>query len=245
MKFLRIKENRARIDLELRNSLRRQYFSPVECCLYRGVLPRLKAYASGKLLDAGCGTMPFRKYLKQLGIDYHSLDIERRVPEVDFVGDVQDMHVLPSESYDTVLSTEVLEHVPQPERMIAEMHRVLKPAGKLILTVPYLSRLHEEPFDYFRYTRYGLQFLLEKCGFRVLEIVPTGSLFSFLGHQVSLVVVCSLWHVPVVKHGVFWMNALLCTLPCYWLDRLLGIGQKLPVGYVVVAEKPTRITSGS
>jgi SAM-dependent methyltransferase len=233
----RLKENRSSIDLELRNSLLRQYFSPVELCLYKSVLPRLKHYASGKLLDAGCGTMPFRQYLEGCVAEYHSLDVEKRVPEVEFVADVQDMRIVSSGSYDTVFCSEVLEHIPEPKRAIAEVRRILRPGGKCIFTVPYLSRLHEEPFDYFRYTRHGLQFLLEKNGFRVLEIVSTGSLFSFLGHQLSMVAVCSVWHIPVLKYGIFWLNALLCTLPCYWLDRLPGLARKLPLGYVAIAEK--------
>lgn len=237
MKFARIKSNRQALDRELRDSAKRQYFSPVTLCLYTAVLPRLRAHASGKLLDAGCGTMPFRTYLAGLGVEYRALDIERKAPGIDFVADVQNMHVLASASYDTVLCSEVLEHVAHPATAITEIHRILHPAGKFILTVPYLSRLHEEPFDYFRYTQHGLRVLLEEAGFRVLEIVPIGSLVSFLGHQVSTVLVCSCWHLPIVKDCVFWLNVALCTLPCYWLDRCLGIAHKLPLGYVVVAQK--------
>lgn len=239
MKFIRIKQNRLKLDLELRHSPKRKYFSPAMFCLYTEVIPRLQSHASGRLLDAGCGTMPFQSYLENVIDEYQSLDIENRVPGVDFLADLQDMGILTAASYDTVLCSEVLEHVQRPDKVLAELRRILKPRGKLILTVPYLSRLHEEPFDYFRYTKYGLQFLLEQSGFRVLELVPTGSLFSFLGHQISTVVVCSLWHVPVLKHCVFWLNACLCTFPCYWFDRLLGIAQKLPLGYVAVAEKYT------
>lgn len=236
MKLDRIKQNRAKLDLELRNSSKRKYFSPLLLCQYTELIPRLRGHASGRLLDAGCGSMPFREVLKDLITEYHSLDIEK-VPGVDFVADVRDMSMLTPESYDTVLSTEVLEHVPEPGQMVAAVNRILKPHGKFILTVPYLSRLHDEPFDYYRYTKHGLQFLLERYGFRVIEIVPTGSLFSFLGHQASTAIVCGLWHVPIISRLAFWLNALLCTLPCYWFDRLLGLAAKLPLGYVAVAEK--------
>jgi hypothetical protein len=186
----RLKQNRAQIEVDLRDSERRKYFPPVQLCLSAAVLPRLRAYASGKLLDAGCGTIPFRRYYHDLVVEYHTLDVEKRVAAVNFVGDVYHMDMFTAESYDTVFSSEVLEHIPRPDRAIAEVYRVLKSRGKFILTVPYISRLHEEPHDYFRYTCYGLQSLLESNGFRVLEIVPTGSLFSFLGPQISTAIVC-------------------------------------------------------
>lgn len=239
----RLKQNRAQIEVDLRDSDRRKYFSPVQLCLSAAVLPRLRTYASGKLLDAGCGTIPFRRYYHDLVAEYHTLDVEKRVADVNFVGDVCHMDMLAAESYDTVFSSEVLEHIPRPDLAIAEVYRVLKPQGKFILTVPYLSRLHEEPHDYFRYTCYGLQSLLERNGFRVLEIVPTGSLFSFLGHQISTAIVCPFWHIPIVRDVMFWLNAVLCTLPCYWLDRFLRIAPKMPLGYVAVAEKAASLRS--
>jgi hypothetical protein len=83
-----------------------------------------------------------------------------------------------------------------------------------------------------------LQFLLEQGGFSVVEIVATGSLFSFLGHQFSTVLVGSTWHIPFLGRMVFLLNVGLCTIPCYALDKLLlPISGKFPLGYVVVAEK--------
>jgi SAM-dependent methyltransferase len=183
--------------------------------------------------------MPFRGSVEDLVDEYRSIDIERKVPDVDFVGDLQDMKAVADESYNVVLCTEVLEHVPQPEKLIAEVRRVLKPRGKFILSVPHLSRLHEEPYDYYRFTKHGLQFLLDQNGFSVLEIAPTGSLFSFIGHQVATVLVGSTWHIPVLRHLIFFLNAALCTLPCYALDKLLSMSGKYPLGYVAVAKKST------
>lgn len=240
MYFTQFQRNRLKLDLELRDSVLRKYFSPALLCLDRALIPLLRNHASGKLLDAGCGAMPFKASLTNFVDEYHSIDIERKVPEVDFVGDLQDMKGVADESYDVILCTEVLEHVPQPEKLIAEVWRVLKSRGKFILSVPHLSRLHDEPFDYYRFTKHGLQFLLEQNGFSVLEIVPTGSLFSFLGHQVSTALVGSTWHIPVLGRVVFFLNAVLCTLPCYALDRLLPISGKCPLGYVAVAEKSTQ-----
>jgi SAM-dependent methyltransferase len=181
--------------------------------------------------------MPFKNVLENLVEGYCSIDIEKKVADVDFVGDLQDMTGVSTETYNVVLCTEVLEHVPQPEKVIVEVRRILKARGKFILSVPHLSRLHEEPYDFYRFTKHGLKFLLERNGFSVLEIVPTGSLFSFLGHQVSTVLVGSTWHIPFLGRIVFLLNAGLCTLLCYALDKLLPISDKFPLGYVVVAQK--------
>jgi 2-polyprenyl-3-methyl-5-hydroxy-6-metoxy-1,4-benzoquinol methylase len=239
MHFTQLRTNRLKLELDLRDSHFRKYFSPALLCLYRALVPRLRDHASGKLLDAGCGAMPFKASVEDLVETYRSIDIERKVPGVDFVGDLQDMKAMDAESYNVVLCTEVLEHVPQPEKLIAEVRRILKPRGMFILSVPHLSRLHEEPFDYYRFTKHGLRFLLDQNGFSVLEIVPTGSLFSFLGHQVSTVLVGLTWHIPVFRRVFFFLNAVLCTLPCYALDKLLPLSAKYPLGYVVVAKKST------
>lgn len=235
-----IARNRRRIDVDLTRSRRRKYFSPALYGLVDTLVPRLVALARGRLLDAGCGTMPYRHYVEERVDVYDGLDVEARVPGVKYLTDVQEMQGVPSQGYETVLSSEVLEHIPRPDRALSEIHRVLAPGGTLILTVPFLGRLHEEPHDFYRYTRYALEHLVDGCGLIVREIVPTGSIFSFLGHQLSLAMVCSVWHVPVLKHAVFWLNAVFVTLPCRALDRIGGLREKFPLGYVLVAEKPIR-----
>jgi SAM-dependent methyltransferase len=237
MNLTRVNENRSAVDSDLRDSWMRKYFSPAMLGLYQVVAPALRAYAAGKLLDAGCGTMPFRMYLKPLVAEYHSLDIQKRVPEVEFVSDLENMQPVISEDYDVVLCTEALEHTPHPQIVIREIWRILRPHGKIILSVPYLSRLHEEPFDYYRFTEHGLRVLLSENGFSVLQLKTTGSLFSFIGHQISTFIVGSVWHLPIIKYLAFFLNSILCTLPCFFFDKLPFLATKFPLGYVVVAEK--------
>lgn len=232
-----LRRNRAVLDLELRDSPARMYATPALLALHAALLPRLRAHVRGRVLDAGGGTMPFRRTVASLAREVHGLDIERKVPDIDFVADVQEMGILADASYDTVLATEVLEHVPHPERALAEIHRVLKPGGTLLLTVPFLARLHDEPYDFFRYTRHGLRVLLEAAGLRVIEIEPTGGLLCFLGHQVSSVLLLPTWRVPILKWIVFGLNAVLCTLPCRLLDHWFGGRATFPLGYVAVASK--------
>lgn len=75
-------------------------------------------------------------------------------------------------SVDTVFSSQVLEHVTEPWRMVTEMARILKPDGYFILTAPHIWGLHEVPHDYYRFTPHGLQFLVERAGLEMIEVVP-------------------------------------------------------------------------
>lgn len=234
----RVSDNRRRIDRDLAdNPDARKLISPVLFGLTNQLLPRLLARAKGQFLDAGCGTQPFRSAVEGQVDRYLTFDIEARAGELDFTGDVQDMSAVPDTSIDSLLCSEVLEHVPHPDRAVGEFARVLRPGGVLFVTVPFLARLHEEPHDYFRYTRYGLRRLLDEGGFDVDEIVETGSLFSFLGHQVSLVSLGFTWHVPGLRTLARWANSLLVVRPCAALDRVSGMPALLPLGYVAVATR--------
>ena len=89
------------------------------------------------------------------------------------------MDIISDGSYDSAICLEVLEYVQNPLRVIAGVYRILKKDITLVISVPHFSRLHEEPYDSFRCTKYGLQFLLEDAGFKVLNITPRGGIFSF------------------------------------------------------------------
>lgn len=130
----------------------------------------------------------------------------------------------------------LLEHASQIA--LSELHRALRLGATLLLSVPFLACLHEEPHDYFRYARHGLYQMLTGARFQVIEIVPRGSVFRFLGHQVSTALRTSTYRIPVVRELAFLINALTVVLPCYWLDRLPGLRRKMPAGYVAVALKP-------
>jgi SAM-dependent methyltransferase len=147
------------------------------------------------------------------------------------------MSEVPSDRYDTILCSEVLEHVPRPDDTLSELHRVLRPEGNLILSVPFLSRLHEEPYDYFRFTEHGLKTLLARHGFTVRRLLVTGGPFSFVGHQVSSAVVLSVWGVPLLGELALLLNAALVVAPSRALDAVPGLARKLPSGYVVTASK--------
>ena len=225
------------INKELRDPDQRKFFFPATYVHHQATVPALIKYVRGKCIDIGCGDMPYKTVIAEHVTEYHSLDRERRAPDVTFVGDVQNMSMLTDNIYDSAVCFDALEHVPNPMRAISEIGRILKPQGTLILSVPHLSRLHEEPHDFFRYTKYGLHTLLENSGFDVLEIQTQGSLFSFLGYQVSTIFVCLFWHVPILKHVIFFINKWLCVLPCSTLDDMLDKKRLFALGYTCIARK--------
>lgn len=230
-----LSRNRARLERDLAGSVRRTWTSPVTIGLGSALRGALAKHARGDLLDAGCGTMPYRSHILPRLASYTGFDIERRAPEVT-IGDVQQMTAVGDGTADVILCSEVLEHVPRPEAALAEFRRVLRPGGTLILSTPFLARLHEEPHDYFRYTRHGLVTMLAQTRFRVQTIEPTGGLFSFLGHQPAIVLCSTAWPIPVVRDIVLVLVALGITLPCRFLDLVTRNAAKFPTGYVVVAE---------
>lgn len=133
--------------------------------LTRATLDRfIHAHASaGRTLDIGAQTGPYAKCFP----NRVALDIEPR-RGIQIVADAQAMG-LADASFDVVLCTEVLEHLPEPQRAIDEMYRVLRPGGTLLLTTRFLFPIHDAPHDYFRFTKYGLRHLLRAFTIEAVE----------------------------------------------------------------------------
>jgi len=237
----------ARLDLarRLASSELRWLFSPLTRALRRKLVPLLRQHIGRRVLDVGCGRMPFRTYLTDLVDCYDGLDREQRGDQPVIIGDAQNMSDVPSDAYDSVLCLSVMEHLQDPELALREMKRVCRPDGCIILEVPHLSRYHELPHDYQRFTEPGLRVLAGKVGLRITEITPTGGLFAFLGHQFAIVLVCSCWPIPVLRWLVFWVNFLLLVLPAVWLDRLLGTERLFPASLSAVLRVPRAAASAS
>ena len=138
--------------------------------LYRSIKP-LGKYITGKTLDVGCGKKPYERLFNSS--EYIGMDIEN--PGHSHANENIDVYYdggsfpFKNSVFDSVVVTEVLEHVFEPEEFIREMERVLKPGGHLLITVPLVWDEHEKPNDYGRYTSFGIKHLLEKGGFEVIE----------------------------------------------------------------------------
>ena len=137
----------------------------------------ITAHARGRLLDCGCGDVPYyamyRPHVSEVTcVDWGgSLNGRQHVDvDVDLNG------ALPFEDarFDTVLLADVLEHIAEPHALIAEIARVLAPGGKLIAMVPFFYPVHEAPHDHYRYTRFALERMCERAGLKVTELAPYG-----------------------------------------------------------------------
>lgn len=146
-----------------------------------GEIYKNSGYLYGKLLDVGCGSMPYKNLFNV--DEYYGLDIDNfATRNRGFADYYYDGRVFPfsSECFDSIFCSQVLEHVFNPIEFLNEIHRVLKPEGVLLLTVPFVWDEHEQPADFARYSSFGLLFLLEKNGFKILKHQKLGSDASIL-----------------------------------------------------------------
>lgn len=151
---------------------------------------RVARYARGIVLDVGCGGKPYAPLLAghvdwHIGLDHPASGHE--TGQVDLFALAYDT-ALADESVDTVLCTFVLEHLEDPLRALQEIRRVLRPGGHLILSAPQSWHLHEAPRDFYRYTGYGLQYLLETSGLESLEVTPLSGFVVTFFQEASYVV---------------------------------------------------------
>lgn len=194
----------------------------------------LNEYSEGKLLDAGAGNLLYRPMLEDHCESYESLDISEN-PGLDYNQDIQNME-LNDESYDTVFCRNVLEHVRKPREAMNEISRILKYDGKAIVSVPHLAYLHNEPEDYYRFTKYGMKEIASGSELEIIEIREAGGLFSFVGYIFSTVLIGLTYHLPVISSILFHVNYLvqliLSKIDCLPLFRRLT-----PLNYVLVYQK--------
>lgn len=204
--------------------------------------PAFQEHASGSLLDLGCGKVPFFEAYRSRISDNTCVDwpgSPHGQLHIDSFCDLSQALPFPDESFDTVLSSDVIEHLPEPTLAFQEMGRVLKPGGKLILNTPFLYMLHEMPHDYFRYTRYSLQRLASNAGMDVIELKEIGGIGDVFGDLFAKVVGL-LPHVGAPL-CIAWQNAIVAlSWTGLWKKARRVSASRFPLGYFMVARKASR-----
>ncbi len=199
----------------------------------------IKEHFKGKLIDLGCGNVPFYEAYKDYISENICVDWAESVHSNLFIDSITDLNKkleFEDNEFDTALLSDVLEHIRKPEQLLGEIFRILGPGGKLILNVPFLYWLHEEPHDFFRYTRFALHDLLSDAGFQHIEITAVGGSPEVMADIFAK----NVYHIPLIGRCLcrFAQWSCLCFVKTGIGKRIsLRTSQKFPLGYIAVAEK--------
>lgn len=199
---------------------------------YQKVIAR---YARGILLDLGCGKVPLYACYKKYVADIVCVDWQSSFhlnPHLDYVADLNHEIPVPDDYCDTILATDLIEHIYNPHQLWKNMSRVLKRDGIIIIGTPFLYPLHEEPYDYYRYTEYSLRMLCESNGLAVIELYPYGGTPEVISD-----IVCKHLRFSKVLAGV-WITISTLFIRSY-IGRYLSqkTSRKFPLGYILVAQR--------
>jgi SAM-dependent methyltransferase len=211
--------------------------------LFRDLQSAVARFGSGDVLDIGCGNKPYKDLFRQDRVSsYIGCDVAQSDKNlVDILCPATEIP-LPPDSRDTVITTQVLEHVANHGAVVSEAFRILKPGGYIIASAPMCWEHHEEPYDFFRFTRYGFEYVLRDAGFQVIEIRANGGKWALVG-QILLNSIRSSCERRRGLRKVVWLmysglrvkwmvNGLFS-----WLDRV-DMDETATLNFVVVGRKP-------
>lgn len=199
----------------------------------------IEKHAQGRLADLGCGDVPLYGMYRELVTEAVCVDwgqSRHKIGHIDFECDLNKPLPFDSASFDTLVLSDVLEHLSEPAALWSEMSRILRPEGKVICTVPFFYWLHEFPHDYFRYTEFALRRFASQSSLRVLELKPLGGSVEVIADLLAKHLVL----MPGVGPSI---AILLQALILRWSRSALGrrtIGKTanyIPLGYLFVAQR--------
>ncbi len=197
------------------------FFNPfyiIRSRLYTGIKNNAH-YIKGNAMDFGCGSKPYRSVFNvasYIGIDYETeVSQKNSLMAADAFYDGKTIP-FPDAHFDSVFSSEVLEHVFNPDEILPEIKRVMKPGAHMLLTCPFFWPEHEQPYDYARYSSFALKHLLEKHGFEVVAYEKTGSYWESMVQAWVLYLYFFVPHKPKVLEkllfAIFVSPFLICGL---------------------------------
>jgi SAM-dependent methyltransferase len=196
----------------------------------------LKKYARGNMLDLGCGNAPLFGVYENLVDEVYCVDWLASLHQqlhVDVFADLTQPLPLCNDTFDTILLSDVLEHIPNPEHLISEISRLLRSSAHVVIGVPFLCWLHEIPHDFNRYTRYQLKRLLENAGLEVVQLTEVG------GSPEVLVDIMSKTLLSRPRLAAAFVAVAKWVLKWRFVRRISQETRgTMPLAYVVVAAKP-------
>jgi SAM-dependent methyltransferase len=199
-------------------------------------------HARGTLVDVGCGTRPYLPLFsphitRYIGVNYPPTAAEHPYyAAADLYADGSHLP-LRDACVQTVLCTQVLEHVPEPGLLLAEVARVLCPGGVVLLTAPQVWGEHEVPRDFYRYTSWGLRHLLVGAGLRPQRVQPLEGLFATLGQMFLDELAWKTLGASRIRRSAIRMATRAINMTCARLDRAFPTTRRLCLTYLVIATK--------
>ena len=200
-------------------------------------------HMKGKMMDFGCGSKPYRSFFsvnEYIGVDYENEGHPHHNEQIDVFYDGKSLPFA-DEEFESVLCSEVFEHVFNLDDILKEINRVMKPGGKMIVTCPFVWNEHEVPYDYARYTRFALKSLLEKNGFEIIEYSKAGNFITAVTQLITLYFFNAfkgIWRKFFLFRWIY--KILFFLLPNIMgriLQKILPLNQTLYLNNVLVARK--------
>lgn len=151
-------------------------------------IDQYKHVLHGKMMDFGCGSKPYKSIFtvdEYVGVDFMNEGHPHDQEQIDVFYDGKSIP-LQSNYFDSVLSSEVFEHIFNLEEILDELNRVLKSGGRMLITCPFVWKEHEVPHDYARYTRFALKHLFNKHGFEVIQEDKSGNFIEVIFQLIVL-----------------------------------------------------------
>lgn len=205
-------------------------------------MERFKCNFKGHLYDLGCGEMPYKEWLLNHVDTYTGVDWSNTLHtlKADIVADLNSPLPIENNVADTVVSFSVLEHLCEPQQFLSESYRILKPSGSMVLQVPFMWWVHEAPYDFFRYTRYGLKYMFEKAGFKNVEVYPQTGFWVMLAlkfnYQIQRII-RGPWLFRLIPGCIVRVIWAITQTVAPWLDKQWKCEEET-AGYFVLAHKP-------
>lgn len=198
---------------------------------------------TGRLLDFGCGSKPYKDLFavnEYIGVDFINEGHPHDDEQIDVYYDGKTIP-FPDNSFDSILSSEVFEHIFNLPEILDELNRVLKPGGKILITCPFVWKEHELPHDYARYTLFALTDLLEKKNFKVHVTDKSGNFIQVISQLTVLYFYdtgySTVKKIPVLREVFKFFFVFLPNLGGAIANKVFPAKQQLYFNNIVVAEK--------